>query len=95
MLKDIIRNKTTLFESLLSKTEFQNVLGQNGLLNQDEEEQFDEIYDNEIGVSDEEVADYIVENPNEVVVEFPIVSDVKLEEKLPFFRSVVFKLGGI
>ncbi len=95
MLKDIMRSKTTLFESLLSKTEFQKVLGQNGLLNQDEEEQFDEIYDKEIAVSDEEVADYIVENPNEVVVEFPIVSDVKLEEKLPFFRSVVFKLGGI
>ncbi len=45
-------------------------------------------------VTDEEVAEYIVENPNEVVVTFPIVSDVKLEEKLPFFKSILYKCAN-
>ncbi|MCM1339363.1 MAG: hypothetical protein NC191_06805 [Muribaculaceae bacterium] len=39
--------------------------------------------------------DDIVENPNEVVVQFPIVSDIQLEEKLPFFKSVMAKLASI
>lgn len=39
--------------------------------------------------------DVIVENPNEVVVQFPIVSDIQLEEKLPFFKSVMMKLAKI
>jgi len=48
----------------------------------------------EIEVTDEEIAEYIVENPKEVVVNFPIISDVKLEEKLPFFKSVMYKLAN-
>lgn len=39
--------------------------------------------------------EYIVENPKEVIVPFPIVSDIKLEEKLPFFKSISFKLNKI
>lgn len=46
-------------------------------------------------VTDEEVAEYIVENPNEVVVNFPIVSDIQLEEKLPFFKSILGKLNQV
>lgn len=46
-------------------------------------------------IDDSEVAEYIVENPNEVVVQFPIVSDIKLEEHLPFFRSVSAKLAAL
>lgn len=46
-------------------------------------------------IDDSEVAEYIVENPKEVVVQFPIVSDIKLEEPLPFFRSISAKLAAL
>ena len=46
-------------------------------------------------VTDEEVAEYIVENPNEVVVNFPLVSDIQLKEKLPFFKSILGKLNKV
>ena len=36
-----------------------------------------------------------VENPKEVVVSFPIVSDIVCEEKLPFFKSLSFKLASL
>lgn len=39
--------------------------------------------------------EYIVENPKEVIVHFPIVSDINLDEKLPFFKSITFKLNKI
>lgn len=39
--------------------------------------------------------EYIVENPKEVIVPFPIVSDINLDEKLPFFKSIAFKLNKI
>lgn len=39
--------------------------------------------------------EYIVENPKEVIVPFPIVSDINLDEKLPFFKSITFKLNKI
>ena len=42
-----------------------------------------------------EVAEYIVENPKEVVVQFPIISDIKLDEHLPFFRSISAKLAAL
>ena len=51
---------------------------------------FDELYD----VTPEEVAEYIVEDPNEVQVEFPIQSKIKLESDMPFFRAISYKLGG-
>lgn len=48
----------------------------------------------EPNVTDEEVAEYIVENPNEVIVNFPVISDIKLEEKLPFFKSILYKCAN-
>ena len=51
---------------------------------------FDELYD----VTPEEVAEYIVEDPKEVQVEFPIQSAIKLESEMPFFRAISYKLGG-
>lgn len=44
---------------------------------------------------DAEIADYIVENPNEVIVNFPIAPNVELTEKLPFFRALSFKLANL
>lgn len=46
-------------------------------------------------IDDSEVAEYIVENPKEVVVQFPIISDIKLDEHLPFFRSISAKLATL
>lgn len=46
-------------------------------------------------IDDSEVAEYIVENPKEVVVQFPIISDIKLDERLPFFRSISAKLAAL
>lgn len=43
----------------------------------------------------DEISEYIVENPDEVVVQFPIISNIALEEKLPFFQSLSFKLANI
>lgn len=36
-----------------------------------------------------------VENPDEVIVEFPIVSVVETDEKLPFFKSITYKLANL
>lgn len=61
------------------------------------DEEDDDFYfceDYEPNVTDEEVAEYIVENPNEVIVNFPIISDIKLEEKLPFFKSILYKCAN-
>ena len=46
-------------------------------------------------IDEEEIAEYIIENPNEVVVEFPIISDIQLDEKLPFFKSLSMKLASL
>ena len=37
----------------------------------------------------------IVENPDEVIVQFPIVSDIQLDEKLPFFKSIMVKFASL
>ena len=37
----------------------------------------------------------IVENPDEVIVQFPIVSDIQLTEKLPFFKSIMVKFASL
>lgn len=59
----------------------------------------DEVFDNYVELdveNDYNPEDYvIVEDPNQVVVEFPIVSDIKLEHKLPFFKSISFKLASL
>ncbi|MBE7713268.1 MAG: hypothetical protein E7Z87_05955 [Cyanobacteria bacterium SIG26] len=36
-----------------------------------------------------------VENPKEAVVTFPVVSGIVCEEKLPFFKSLSFKLANL
>ena len=54
---------------------------------------FDEISNTPI-VTLDEITDYIVENPQEVIVEFPIKSTVELTEKLPFFKSISYKLAN-
>ncbi len=47
-----------------------------------------------ITVTDEEIADYIVENPREVVVNFPLNTETETAEVLPFFKSVMAKLAN-
>ncbi len=37
----------------------------------------------------------IVDNPDQVVVQFPIISDIQLEQKLPFFKSISLKLANL
>lgn len=85
MLKDLVRNKTNAFENSLTKDEFADTT-QKGV---------SQVCLQTSQVTEEEVAEYIVENPKEVVVKFPIISGIKLDKKLPFFRSICFKLGGI
>ena len=53
-------------------------------------------YDKFILIDDiKRLSEYIVENPKEVVVQFPIISDIKLDEHLPFFRSISAKLAAL
>ncbi len=109
-LKDInnlkMRTKATKFSSLFQSApteieelgkEFRKVLMKDGLIEvQEDDSLFDEIPEyEEISVDEEEIAEYIVENPNEVVVKFPIISDIQLDEKLPFFKSLNLKLASL
>ncbi len=41
----------------------------------------------------EEISDYIVENPNEIKVEFPLCKTLETPEPMPFFRAILYKLG--
>lgn len=95
----------------VSIPQIKQVLNKDGLVEFDEFDEldlgFEEIIepeivsmeDEEIEIveenSDAEVAEYIVENPNEVVVTFPIISDLQLEERLPFFKSLSLKLANL
>lgn len=42
-----------------------------------------------------EISEYIVENPEELIVKFPVKPVLELEEKLPFFKSIMTKLNSI
>lgn len=83
--------------------EFRKVLMKDGLIEVKEDDSlFDEIpaykeisIVDDCDINDEEIAEYIVENPDEVVVEFPIISGIQLEEKLPFFKSLNLKLASL
>ncbi len=44
---------------------------------------------------DNEISEYIAENPEELIVKFPVKPVLELEEKLPFFKSVMTKLNSI
>ena len=46
-------------------------------------------------VYDSEISEYIVENPDELIVKFPVKPVIELEEKLPFFKSITAKLNSI
>ena len=100
------RKKTTKFSSLFqsaptvefNKSEIRQILMNGKLVETGEDDSiFDEITQPvEIEpANDTEIAEYIVENPSEVVVQFPIVSDIKLDEKLPFFKSISLKLASL
>jgi len=43
----------------------------------------------------ENMEDYIVENPEEMVVDFSKVQKIELDKKLPFFKSITAKLACI
>jgi len=97
------RNKTTKFSSLFQtaptvkdKDEgMVKVLMKAGLM---KVAQDDAILD-EVSVPQifdtEETDDFIVENPDEVVVSFPLKPVIELDEKLPFFKSITKKLECI
>lgn len=102
------RNKTVKFSSLfqskptveLNKSEIRQILMNGKLIEAEEDDSiFDEIaevnQEPNIQTEEDEIAEYIVENPDEVVVQFPIVSDIKLEEKLPFFKAISYKLANL
>jgi hypothetical protein len=55
---------------------------------------FDELSSDSPKVTLDEITDYIVENPEEVIVEFPLTPVVELTEKLPFFKSIKYKLAN-
>lgn len=106
-----MRRKTTKFSNLFKKssesdskeTEFVKVLSKAGMIEIPKEEALldKEAVDVLIELppmqdSCENDDPYeFVENPKEVVVSFPIVSDIVCEEKLPFFKSLSFKLASL
>ena len=58
----------------------------------EDEESCEEDFD--IVEEDDELYE-IVEDPDGVIVQFPVISDIKLEEKLPFFKSISMKLASL
>jgi hypothetical protein len=103
-----MRNKTTKYSNLFSTnptigakdSKFKQLLMKDGLIKVDEN---DELY-KELRQREEELStnlantideneDLIVENPEEVVVNFSDFVTTNLEEKLPFFKSISLKLS--
>lgn len=64
------------------------------LVVEDDELESDKSDDIEIVEEGDELYE-IVDNPDELVVQFPIISDINLEEKLPFFKSLSLKLASL
>ena len=104
-LKDLrnykMRTKATKFSSLFSSqptaensAEVRQVLRRDRSFEVPSEEENDDIFDQLREVTPEEIAEYIVEDPDEVQVEFPIKSAIILESDMPFFKAINFKLGG-
>ncbi|MBR6722913.1 hypothetical protein IKL64_05620 [bacterium] len=58
---------------------------------EDSEPEFDDI---DITEEDDELYE-IVEDPNELVVQLPVISDINFEERLPFFKSISLKLASL
>ena len=104
-LKDLsnykMRTKATKFSELFSSApttentaEVRQILKNDDVAGCEFDYDDDGIFDELDYVTDEEISEYIVENPDEVQVEFPIQPRVKLETDMPFFRAVSYKLGG-
>ena len=104
-LKDLnnykMRTKATKFSSLFSSqptaensAEIKQVLKRDRDFGTAIEEENDDIFDQLREATPEEIAEYIVEDPNEVQVEFPIQSAIIMESKMPFFKAINFKFGG-
>lgn len=103
-----MRTKTTKFGSLFQtvpvvENDLRQVLAKEGLIEIAEDEQWEELVveDEEpveetfdIVEEDDELYE-IVEDTTQVLVKFPIVSSIKLEEKLPFFKSISLKLASL
>lgn len=97
-----MRTKTRKFSSLfqsdptitIEEAPIEEILAQTNLAQYIKKEDEMEIVD-AVETSDDEISEYIVENPNEVVVQFPLVPNIELNEKLPFFKSLSLKLANL
>lgn len=103
-----MRNKTTKYSNLFSTnptigtkdSKFKQLLMKDGLIKVDENDELykelrqreEELSTNSANAIDEN-EDLIVENPEEVVVNFSDFVTTNLEEKLPFFKSISLKLS--
>ncbi len=106
-----MRTKTTKFSSLFQSAptvsveeveEVRQVLMKDGLFDVSQQEWEEIVVEDEEEATDDfdivEEGDElyeIVEDTTQVVVSFPIISDIELEEKLPFFRAVSLKLASL
>ncbi len=92
------RTKATKFSSLFSSAptakntvEVRHILKRDKVVKTNIDEN-DELYNELFNVTPEEIAEYIVENPDEIIINFPINANGK--SGLPFFKSVNQKLFG-
>lgn len=106
-----MRTKTTKFSSLFQSAptvsveeveEVRQVLMKDGLFDVSQQEWEEIVVEDEEEATDDfdivEEGDElyeIVEDTTQVVVSFPIISDIELEEKLPFFRALSLKLASL
>ncbi len=88
-------NKDPEIVQVLMKAGLVNVSEDDSLFDEISVPETIEIVEEEQNVDFDEISEYIVENPNEVVVNFPISPVIELEEKLPFFKSVSLKLDNL
>ena len=98
-----MRTKTRKFSSLfqsdptitIEEAPIEDILAQTNIANYIKPESSNSKVEEPCNACDDEVADYIVENPDEVVVNFPLVPNIELTEKLPFFRALSLKLANL
>lgn len=102
-----LRTKATKFSDLfkessdvtIEEASLDEILEKCNLKNYVKKEDKTEINEKEEVISenlaDADDSDYIVENPEEFVVTFPIKSNIELKEKLPFFKSLSLKLANL
>lgn len=108
MLAQTVRNNIVTKKNMDLRTKAKKFSSLYQVRPKSEENSVDTILDKKIsafvkpGISGNEIGlehssnDYeIIENPEETVVKFPIVSGIELTEKLPFFKSITCKLASI